>query len=183
MSKVALLALVTALAASPLALGGAKSLPDGGEFGLPEARAFSDFPLYYLGDSYRGLALKAVYRTDDEPQAAEDVRRDDVTFVYGTCVPTADAGCLPPLQVQNWSACERHAGVYRFRPDQELELRGARAAFYEGHRRLELYAGPTTVVVYAAEPRLLREVALDLRGANVSTRRTEPLTPARRRPC
>src|SRR6266508_1149670 len=57
-----------------------------GNFSLAAARAFSDFPVYYAGDSFEELPLVAVQR---------DVTgfSNDVGFIYGTCQPTYDAGC------------------------------------------------------------------------------------------
>jgi hypothetical protein len=139
-----------------------------GNFTLAEAGEFTRFPLSYLGESFAELPLTGVYRIDDPPYPGEAIRRDDVTFVYGSCEPVGHSGCLPPLQIQNWNACERHAGVYPWPPDEKLTIAGMSAAFYEDGRRLELAAGATTIVLYAADPALLRPAARELRTLNQS---------------
>lgn len=156
------------LLAGSVALAG--SVPAGneraGNFAFSRAASFREFPLYHLGESFDGLPLTAVYRIDDASYPGEAVRRDDVTFVYGTCKADGRSGCLPPLQVQSWSACERHRGSYRYRPDTAFAVRGRSAALYENGTRLELSFPGTTVVIYASDPKVLRRAAEALEAAN-----------------
>lgn len=168
------LALLLAIGALGAAAGVANAGTGGetrslsGNFTLRQVRAFDGFPLYSLGESWAGLPLTGVYRIDDQPYRGERVRRDDVTFVYGSCAPRPGEGCLPPLQVQSWTSCERNPRLYAIRAERAERIAGRPARFYEAGRRLELSAGATTVVIYAIDPRLLRRAAASLRVANTS---------------
>jgi hypothetical protein len=172
--RAATASVAVAIVVACAALVGAQASPAplAGNFTLADARSFERFSLWHAGESFAGQPLTAVYRIDDAAYPGEAIRRDDVTFVYGSCEPNGHAGCLPPLQVQNWNACERHAGVYPWPPDEKLTIAGMSAAFYEDGRRLELAAGTTTIVLYAAEPTLLRPAAGVLRKLNQA--REEP---------
>ena len=70
-----------------------------------------------------------------------------MTFLYGTCEDGRVYGCMPPLQIHVWNACERNETVYGIPRDETLRLRGVRAAFYETYHRLELFTGIVTVVI------------------------------------
>lgn len=168
MRRVALISVAVALVAGSAALAGASPRRSdvNGNFTLAWAKAFDEFPVYYLGESFGGLPLSAIYRIDDRPFPGEAVRRDDVTFVYGSCVAERGSGCLPPLQVQSWSACERPRGLYPYAADEIFTMDGKPAAIYEEGRRLELAAGRTTVVLYASDPKELRSAAAALRPIN-----------------
>jgi hypothetical protein len=127
---------------------------------LAAARAFAAFPLYFAGDSFQGLPLVAVERHPAQ-----------VGFLYGTCSIPVDAegargGCAPPLAVQVWPACERDSSLYPFAPDERVRIRGAPAAFYEGHRRLELSADGVTVVLFGVGREQLLRAAAALRRLN-----------------
>jgi len=154
----ALLASVVALAAGD---GGG---PDG-RLSLEEARSFTGFPLFYAGQEVDGLPLTAILRRDDGA--------DYVSFVYGDCEATDDAGCAPPVEVQVWAACRRHLGLYERGPPfgpavERAAVRGVPAAFLDDGARLELQTGRSTVVVFAgARGRALR-IAAALRSADGS---------------
>jgi hypothetical protein len=168
MGRLAPMLMAIALLAGSVALAGSAPAQTerGGNFAFSRVASFREFPLYSLGEAFEGLPLTAVYRIDGPSYPGESVRRDDVTFVYGTCKADGPSGCLPPLQVQSWSACERHRGAYRFKPDTAIAVRGRSAALYENGTRLELSFPGTTVVVYAADPKLLRRAAEALKAAN-----------------
>jgi hypothetical protein len=134
-------------------------------FTLDQARNFADFDLYYLGESFERLRLERIIRIDAKPLPAEPIRRNDVTFIYGWCDAGED-GCLPPLQVQIWDACQRHLRLYDYLPEDRLTLRGVPAATWEGGWRLELFTGRVTIVLFGQEPAQLRRAALALRGVN-----------------
>jgi len=107
---------------------------------------------------------------------------DELTFFYGTCESVGGNGCMAPLQIQVWNACERNEGSYDIPADQKLLLRGVPAAFYEGEMRLELYTGRITVVLFAPpgnRDRLLAAAAA-LRSVGAGgVRAGERLTPRR----
>jgi hypothetical protein len=79
----------------------------------------------------------------------------------------SDGGsCAPPLTVLVWDACDWRDDLQVFRPDEELRVRGADAAFFEGFRRLEIYADKATIVMFGAGREALLRAAGALRGAN-----------------
>lgn len=148
----------TRVAAKPKAR--ALSIRARGNSSLAAARAFSQFPLYFVGEAFEGLQLVAVERHPAQ-----------VGFLYGTCsIPMggdgAQGGCAPPLAVQVWPACVRDSSRYPFAPDERIRVRGVAAAFYEGHRRLELSTGEVTVVLFGQERDQLIAAAAALRGVN-----------------
>ena len=89
------------------------------------------------------------------------------------------------LEIQNWRACDRNYASYSLGPDQplpreDLTLRGVPAAFYDDARRLELYTGTTTVVLFGRGRRQLLLAANRLRrapGSRSGARANEDLPP------
>jgi hypothetical protein len=155
-----------------------------GNFELGEAKSFHGFPLYTVGDSFRGMALNAAVRVNAQRIPGETVRADHVTFMYGSCDSVGGQGCLVPLQIQIWNACERNRESYAAGPgpaaitaDESLNVRGVSAAFYEDFSRLELYSGLGTIVLFADAPNrdLLLEAAKQLRGYNLHAPVNVPL--------
>jgi hypothetical protein len=148
------------------------------------ARAFEEFHAYFVGASFDGHRLQAVVRREEPRFEGEPVRANNLSFLYGSCEVRADAngkyrgGCAPPLAVQVWPACERYQALYPFEPDEGLSVRGVSAAFYEGHRRLEVYTGASTVVLFGQERMQLLRAAAALQGVNVNVSRDDPLPPA-----
>jgi hypothetical protein len=121
--------------------------PGRGELTLEQAEAFDDFPLYFAGDRLNGLPLTAILRRNDTANY--------VSFVYGECEPAAlDQGCAPPAEIQVWPRerrpPERYDAVSPMSPVAErATIRGTAANFFDEGTRLELYAGPSTVVIFA----------------------------------
>ena len=146
-----------------------------GNFSLEKARGFRNFPLYFAGESVRGLPLVAIHRIDAAPYPGEEVRQDDVTFLYGLCRATRERTCSPPIQVQVWNACERYQALYPFAPDESLVVRGVPAAFYENWERLELYTQDATIVLFGNAKAELLDVATMLRGLNRSVAASDHL--------
>ena len=138
-----------------------------------EARAFSDFALYSLGDSHRGAPLVAITRRLDPPLSESDVpltvRANFVNHIYGDCRAESDTGCAPPLQVQVWPACERNLSVYPTDDWFDVErttVRGVPAAFFENGARLELYTGDVTIVIFGLGRQHVVQAAEALQPAN-----------------
>ena len=131
-----------------------------GNSSLRRTRDFAQFALYFVGQSFESLPLVAVDRHPAQ-----------VSFLYGTCsIPVAGdgaiGGCAPPLAVQVWPACVRDSSRYPFAPDERVRVRGVAAAFYEGHRRLELANGAVTVVLFGQGREQLFRAARSLRPVN-----------------
>lgn len=139
----ALLAALALAGSGPAGDGRGGSLPG---FTLQQARAFEDFPLLYAGDRADGLPLVALLRRSDTA--------DFVSFVYGDCVPSEDAGCAPPAEIQVWPACRRYLALYGSEAlagaaAERTSIRGVPAALLDEGTRVELQTGSSTVVVFA----------------------------------
>jgi hypothetical protein len=171
----ALVVVTVGLASSRQGSGDAPALlqsPPRSTFDLEQARAISDFPIYYAGQSIEGFPLVAVLRRDDTA--------DYVSFIYGDCVVTSDTGCAPPAEIQAWPACKRNLRLYDATtpgtpiPDAAT-IRGAPAAFFEDGQRLEIQTDRATVVVFAASKEVALRVANALQGVNVDVSPGMPL--------
>ena len=121
-------------------------------------------PALFAGDSVDELPLTAVLRSGDPGY---------VSFVYGDCEASDDAGCAPPVEVQVWPACRRHLGLYeRGPPAPPVEhgvVRGVPAAFLDDGTRIELQTAMATVVVFAGSRGRALRVAAALRAVDGST--------------
>jgi hypothetical protein len=137
-------------------------------FTAAQAQAFKDFPIFSLGSSFENLQLTHIFRADAPRLPGEPTRRNDVSFIYGSCTPSAQGGCYPPLQVQVWDACERYRDLYPFAPDKTLTLRGVPVAVFDDGRRLELYSGRVTIVMFGTGLDVLLRAAQRMRGVNNS---------------
>jgi hypothetical protein len=195
--KVFSLAVVLALTGAGIIYGYADSkdgdLPPGfdrahSDLTPAAAQAFSQFRLYSVGDSFEGLPLKVINRRLDPPISESHeplvVRANFVNFIYGDCKAESDAGCVPPLEVQIWPACERNLSVYSLTPDgdplphENTTVRGAPAAFFEDGTRLEIYSGKETVVLFGVGRSQLRRAADALAAVNhAGPAKGDPLPP------
>lgn len=127
----------------------------------------ANFRLYSLGSSFDGLPLTTVMRTCSVPQPvpgeSDDMpttwRTNFVSYIYGDCDPPVgeEGGCAPPLDVQVWPACERHAALGGRLPNL-TRRRGALSSGNGGG--IELYTADATVVVFGRTPSLV-ERAID----------------------
>lgn len=135
------------------------------------------------GASFRGTPVSrgrlceppqadAMRATPGAPPPALPVNAD--VAAYGQCeTPTDGAGCMPPIQVQTWSACERNYALYEQMPGPDGEaipherttIRGVDAARFDEGRRIELYGRDVTVVVFAPDAATALQVAKSLRGS------------------
>jgi hypothetical protein len=130
------------------------------------------FPLYWAGE-----------RLDDFPLAAVLLREDTaryVSFVYGDCEASGDAGCAPPAEVQVWPSCLRSLALYddpraRVGPIEPTTLRGVPAALFDDGTRLELESDRVTVVVFAQTRSSALRVASALRSLDGSVAAGHPL--------
>ncbi len=137
----------TALAVSLLDDGGGSAAPaSAGQatWTIEDAKAFMDFPVYWLGESYEGLPLTKIVRGKGElelhPQVAaivgQDVMKEDsLGFIYGDCDPGADGGCVPPLVVSIEPYClNPNLKVMKtYTPGAPFEVRGSWAREEAGH--------------------------------------------------
>ena len=103
-------------------------------------------PLYSAGGRVDGLPLSAILQRDDTAHF--------VSFVYGDCEPSGDAGCAPPAEVQVWPACRRNLALYEDASSsggspEPIMVRGVPAVLFDEGTRLELETQQSTVVVFA----------------------------------
>ena len=113
---------------------------------LQSANDFHGFSLYYAGSAFHGLPL-----TDVLSEPGRSGRARTWSFIYGSCDPGGgffdEGGCAPPLEVQNWSICERYPALYGKDRPRLRPFRGARLASSPP----EIYTGRTTVVVFGEQ--------------------------------
>lgn len=157
---------------------GAEALLYDSNLDVAGARAFSEYALYWLNESFRGLPLTGIARQNSDPTplpagvrqvGPAPGRIDNVTFLYGTCDPGESGSCQIPLQIQVWPACQRNLDDYMLNefeplPHQRLTVRGVPAAQFDD--RLELYSGEVTVVIFGEDATVERAAATALAQAN-----------------
>jgi hypothetical protein len=145
-------------------------IPPLGRLSASEVGAFTDFPLYGLGDAFEGMPLRLVSRVSPEILEAaggpppmrtvgtpknsaqsrgHNIVPDNVTFVYSSCKLV---GTCAEIQIQIWKSCNRFLDDYESTPGTpyphtKLTIRGADAAEFDD--RLELYTGSVTIVIFA----------------------------------
>lgn len=134
-------------------------------------------PLYSAGDRVDGLPLSAILQRDDTAQF--------VSFVYGDCEQSGDAGCAPPAEVQVWPACRRNLALYEDAfssggSPEPITVRGVPAALFDEGTRLELETQQSTIVVFADTRARVLRIAAALRSLDGSVPRGHPLPAPRR---
>lgn len=134
---------------------------------LGAARGFSAFPVYYAGDSVAGLPLEEVL---GDPSKIGDQRDLTWYFIYGRCEnPPAEGGCPYPLQIHDYSACKRWAGLFG-KHGRLVDFRGAKAVRSREERRiqLEIFTGRTTVTISGEDAEVIDAAARALRTVHQS---------------
>lgn len=127
---------------------------------LKEARRFDAYPVYYAGMEVGGFPL--VYATGEDGQI--DPRPSAWFFVYGHCVdPPDEGGCAPPVQIHNYSACERWAGVSTY-GHRLYDFRGAKARWggVDIGGSMEIFTSRTTVTI-GGDPNVVKAAVRALR--------------------
>ena len=122
---------------------------------VEEARAFSEFPLYWLGETYEGLELTTLLGG-----------KNHFSFLYGKCVirPAGDGGCPQPFQVIIRPLCLSRPGTKApmVHAGELFTLRGALAQEYtDGH--LELGIGSVSVTLFGPDREMMKAMAQNLR--------------------
>jgi hypothetical protein len=132
---------------------------------LQRARQFDRFQVFYDGRRHAGLSLAHI-------DTRRDFGRRNWSFLYGECPPPS---CTYPLEIQNWSICNRYPAVYP--GDVETEpYRGARAGWVPTANSYEVYTGRTAIVIFANRHRDFREAASQLQDVR-SEHRTKRFKP------
>lgn len=131
--------------------------------GSQASRAFRQ---YDLGSRFGSLKVVGTSRRCDRPYPGEQIRANFFERQYARC-----NDCESVISVQSWPACERG------RPDvtepppgglplpemRQLRLRQVPALYFVQDRRLELYTGRTTLVLFGSNLSSLRRAASKLR--------------------
>ena len=130
---------------------------------VQDARAFDDFPLYWLGDSYNGLPLTGV--THGKGTALETVG-----FVYGNS-SCDDSGCSAPIWVTIHPYCDSPPQDVRSFVSSlaeagfeisDIEIRGVRG-YLTSVPRIYLWTGSSAIEVEGNAPdSAIEQAARDL---------------------
>jgi hypothetical protein len=142
---------------------------------LGEVKGFEEYRVYFAGSEVGGYPLESV----DKSEARRKGHRSAIwNFGYGDCTPAPDSGCGLPVTVQNWSACQRWAGIYPGKP-RLFAFHGAKAAWVPTAGSLEIYSGRTTVVIFAHSRDLAKAAARKLREVHQAEAPKRLRAPAR----
>lgn len=146
-----------------------------------------NFEVFSAGPAVAGVPMTAAVRRCDSASVADETPSNYLAYVYGRCQPQADAGCLPPLQIRSYPACQRSFADYSFEgsplPHKALapidEAKVVEIDFLVDHR-IEVYTGTATIVLSAADPSLAEKALGRLRSqASGTPPATQPFALAR----
>ncbi len=129
----------------------------------PASRAYRH---YDLGARFGSLKALPTIRRCEPPYPGERIRANFFERQYARC-----NGCEATVSIQSWPACERsRADVTEPRPGglplpemRRLRLRRVPGLYFVEDRRLKLYTGRTTVVLFGPNLSTLRRAAFKLR--------------------
>jgi hypothetical protein len=107
----------------------------------------TEIPIYWLGGTFRGLAVTATSR---DPGGA-------YTLQYGDCTQGGQVTCVTALQIVTSPDNSFRPGGAT--PAVELSLRGSRATSAQAGKALTIATGTVIVDVYASSPALARAAA------------------------
>ena len=138
---------IVALLAVLLAGCGGDDAEQAGSAEALAAQRAAGHALFWAGESFDGLPLRAVTRTADR-----------TTFAYGSCKPpVGEGGCAPPLQIQSASLCDDNALKVALLPVGSFAARGTTVRDY-GEGRLDLDASTSLVRIFGSGERGRRAV-------------------------
>lgn len=128
-----------------------------GNLTYEEAVGFDDYGIYAVGGAFDDMPLTAITRRLDAPDPALPANARPrganwVNFIYADDCQPDEAGisCQSMIQIQTWPACERNLSVLDpALPRKLIELRGVPAAVFPDEQRVEVYAGDSTIVIFA----------------------------------
>ena len=142
-----------------------------GRLTVNELKAFDRFAVFWLGEEYRGLQLKAViYERISAPPDGERPGFEAVDLPYGDCDPGPgpEASCVLPLTVYNEPSCLNRPSwlAEGARKEPPMVIRGARAQ-QTISGSLHIYTAMTTVIISSVEgDGAAAAAALSLTGVN-----------------
>jgi hypothetical protein len=129
-----------------------------------------NFEIFSAGPSVAGVPLTDFKRRCDGTTPVDEPPANFTNYFYGHCKIEGSAdGCAPPLQIQSFPACQRSLADYSLEgrplPYRELpEIGGAEVVEIDlmGEKRIEVYTGATTIVIFAATRGLAEEALAHL---------------------
>lgn len=96
------------------------------EWTIEDARAFTEFDLYWLGEDFMGHRLRGIYRTvyNPPPPIPDEVVTDSVSFIYGECIPVEaeERSCAIPLAIHVNNYCTRQLSDIVLMSGEEMVL-------------------------------------------------------------
>lgn len=147
---------------------------------LSGVKKFDSYPVYYAGEQVFPNRGAVGLPLEKAGGSQSDRRSSNWVFIYGHCEPppSGEAGCPPPLQIQNFSTCTRWAaGVNQGRRLYDFRGAKARGGGATGiSDPLEIFTGSTTVVIFAERRSVTWAAAKALRNVR-SVRPTGLLPP------
>lgn len=123
------------------------------EWTVEDAKAFRDFSLYWLGESFNGLPLERIIRYKYQPDSELSPSRAEnmVLFIYGTCVPEPQA-CAPPLSIRVEPHCMRPPGqiASEVKDGPPVQVRGVDAQPIGG-THIRMWTGDVSIAIYTSD--------------------------------
>jgi hypothetical protein len=124
-----------------------------GNSSVSKARAFTEFPVYSAGPSFRGVRLGGVYHVVNRTKEPGVTIR--LSFAYGSCdirlwKGKADGGAACRSRSRTGLLARRASAASGFHrdPGEAITIRGVPGALYAGQGRLALATGKTTIIIY-----------------------------------
>jgi hypothetical protein len=135
---------------------------------VDDMRKFKEFPVYWLGESFQGLALERVARMDYEgafPGKPYNHPWHEVRFIYGTCTASpGQSSCPVPLTIATRPYCEvppeAIPNAMRATAPPE-EIRGA-VVQRMGRSQMRLWTSNVSIGINATDDALLDEAVRNL---------------------
>ena len=131
-----------------------------------ETLLLARYPVYWLGRSFRGLAITEAAR---DPSGAFSVQ-------YGDCLQGGQGTCVPPLRVVTSPDNSFVPGASA--PHRTVPIRGAQAVVAQHGRTIAIPTGAVVLAIYALTSRLAAAAAQAAVPINASAEPGGPL-PAR----
>ncbi len=122
-----------------------------------------EFPVYWLGRSFRGLAIISVAR---DPGGA-------YTIKYGNCREGGENVCVTPLEVVTSPDNSFRPGGST--PQRSISVRGVTGTLAQDGRTVTLATGPVVVDLYAEDAALARAAAAAMVTINAVQQPGAPL--------
>lgn len=138
-----------------------------GDSGFDEfPTAFTDFPLYWVGEEFQGHPLRHIIRNVFSPQDGSPTE-NKVAFIYGSCTSKSERACLPPLEIIIEPYCLRPPSLLDASrlASSPTKVRGDAEAVMVGGG-LRIWAGRVTIKIYAATPQLMEDTTAAFVSAN-----------------